>query len=66
MAVNAWRNELDNAAKRVKFRRRVASVMVVMGGAIIFGVLYSIFGPAAVLLVAGVFAVIAGLMVLYE
>jgi hypothetical protein len=66
MAVNAWRNELDDAAKRLKLRRRIAAAMIVTGGAVVLGVLYSIFGSAAVLLVAGILAVIVGLTVLGE
>ena len=66
MAVNAWRNELDELAKRIKLRRRVAVAMVLIGAAAVIGVLYSIFGPAMLILAGGVICILFGLSVLSE
>lgn len=66
MAVNAWRNELDELAKRLKLRRLVAAAMILVGAAAVIGVLYSIFGPAMLLLAGGVLFILFGLAVLSE
>lgn len=66
MAVDAWRNELDQLAKRLKLRRRVAVAMVLVGATAVLGVLYSIFGPAMLLLAGGVLMILFGIAVLSE
>jgi hypothetical protein len=66
MAVNAWRNELDQLVKQRKLRRKVATAMILAGAGAIIGVLYVAFGPAALLLVGGALLVLCGISVLGE